>query len=57
MFCVYVQGLITVHFPVKPLRSFRGLQTLMFTTSPAITYTKCCRLVILYYDSNFHLIE
>jgi len=38
----YEQWQIAGIFPVKPLRSLSGLQTLIFTTSPAITYTKCC---------------
>jgi hypothetical protein len=28
--------------PVKSLRSLSELQTLIFNTLPAITYTKCC---------------
>ncbi len=29
------------HIPAKPLHGLSGLQTFIFTTSSAITYTKC----------------
>jgi len=39
---LYEQWQIAWHLPVKPLRSLSGLHTLIFSTLPAITYTKCC---------------
>ena len=32
---------IAGYYPVKPLRNLSGLQNLIFSTLPAITYTKC----------------
>ena len=43
---LYEQWQIAWQFPVKPLHSLSELQIFILITFPAITYTKCCAVVL-----------